>query len=367
MNKKILTAISLAGGILTGLAWTTWCSGLILLVSFVPFLYIENYLYENRKTVHRNSTFVFLLPGFLIFNIIAIGWVHVASVVAAIFLIIVSSFFMTFVIWLAHTIRLKAGDIFGIFAFLAFWLSLEYLNLTFDLLHPWLNLGNGLAKDIYVIQWYDTTGTAGGTLWILLSNLLITALIMRIKKKPGVNYIYPILFSIIFVLPVLISLFKFNQNSRSTSDVTEVVIIQPNIDPYSEKFNSPFTGQLETVLKMAETGVTENTKWVIAPETTIDDPINESDFPDNKYIIRIKKFLKSYPGLSMIIGTTSYRIYSPSLLKASPSAKEINGSDLYYDIFNSALQIDTGKQVNIYHKSKLVLGVEKQFTGFYGK
>ena len=37
---------------------------------------------------------------------------------------------------------------------------------------PWLNLGNGFANDIHIIQWYEYTGSFGGTLWILLCNLL---------------------------------------------------------------------------------------------------------------------------------------------------------------------------------------------------
>jgi apolipoprotein N-acyltransferase len=367
MNKKILAAISVAGGLLSGLAWTSWCSGLILLVSFVPIFYIEDYLYENRDSFHRNSVFFFILPGFLIFNLLVLWWVHVVSPVAALFLIISSAFLMTFIVWLAHVVRLKAGNFFGIISLIAFWLSYEFLNLTIDPFHPWLNLGNGFAKDILFIQWYDTTGTAGGTLWILLSNILMLLLINRMFKNLKNNYLYHTLLFLLLTVPVLISIIKFKQYGKSNNNETEVVIIQPNIDPYSEKFNKSFDEQLDTVLKMAERGITDNTKWVLAPETTIDDPVNESDFGNNKYIKRIQKFLKSYPGVSMIIGSTTMMVYPPSLIKPSQSAKKTDESDLYYDIFNSALKIDTGKIVDVYHKSRLVPGFEKQFNVLTGK
>ena len=97
VNRKMIL-ISCTGGLLTGLAWTGWLSGLILLISFVPAFYIENILYENRNSFHQNSVFVFLMPFFLIFNTIALGWVYMASIAAAIFIIIVSTFFMTFII-----------------------------------------------------------------------------------------------------------------------------------------------------------------------------------------------------------------------------------------------------------------------------
>jgi len=53
MNKYTLTSLSVIGGILSGLAWTGWCSGLILLFAFVPFFLIENYLFENAKKFTR--------------------------------------------------------------------------------------------------------------------------------------------------------------------------------------------------------------------------------------------------------------------------------------------------------------------------
>ena len=367
MNKRLLVAIPVIGGILTGLAWTSWCSGLILLISLIPFFYVENYLYENRETNHPNSVFVLLAPGLLVFNIIALGWVHVASFVAAIFLILASTFFMTFVIWLAHIVRLKMGNFYGILAFVSFWLSLEFLNLTTDPFNPWLNLGNGLAKDIQFIQWYDITGTAGGTLWILLSNIIAVMVIVSSPKKLKVCYLYSALFILLLIVPVSVSFVKYFKNGTPGENKTEVVIVQPNIDPYSEKFNRSFEEQLELVLQMAEKGVTDNTKWVIAPETTIDNQIDENHFENNKYIIRIKMFLKAHPGINLVIGATTIKENQVSLSKAMATAKKKNSSDQYFNIYNSALNIDTGKQIVVYHKSKLVPGIEKQFNGIAGK
>jgi apolipoprotein N-acyltransferase len=49
------------------------------------------------------------------------------------------------------------------------------------------------------------------------------------------------------------------------------------------------------------------------------------------------------------------------------SARKLNNSFSYYDHFNSALQIDTGHIINIYKKSRLVPGIEKQFLTGPGK
>jgi apolipoprotein N-acyltransferase len=174
MSKYTLVILSVIGGILTGLAWTGWCSGLILLMAFVPFLVIENYLFEHSRKFTPNAFFIYILPGFVIFNIIAIGWMRVASMTGAICVIMGLAFLMSFALWLAHIVRMKAGNVLGFISLFAFWLGYEFLSLNVNIISPWLNLGNGLSKDIAFIQWYEVTGTAGGSIWIIASNLSLT-------------------------------------------------------------------------------------------------------------------------------------------------------------------------------------------------
>jgi apolipoprotein N-acyltransferase len=142
LNKYTLVALSITGGILSGLAWTGWCSGLILLVAFVPYFLIENYLYKNPERFSPNAFFIYLLPGFLIFSITTMGWMRVASLTGAITVIMGLSFLMAFSMWLAHLVRLKAGNIPGFVSFVTFWLAYEYLSLNVNIISPWINLGN---------------------------------------------------------------------------------------------------------------------------------------------------------------------------------------------------------------------------------
>src|SRR5664280_3660009 len=96
MNRYILVGLSVIGGILCGLAWTGGCSGLILLIAFVPFFLIEHYLFENPKRYTTNAVFTFILPGFVIFSIISLGWMRVASITGALCVIMGLSFLMAF-------------------------------------------------------------------------------------------------------------------------------------------------------------------------------------------------------------------------------------------------------------------------------
>ena len=104
---------------------------------------------------------------------------RVASLTGAICVIMGLSFLMAFALWLAHVIRLKAGNIPGFISLITLWLSYEFISLNVNIVSPWMNLGNGLAKDIMFVQWYELTGTAGGTLWILLSNLFLSLFIVK--------------------------------------------------------------------------------------------------------------------------------------------------------------------------------------------
>ncbi len=356
--------LSVIGGILAGLAWTSWFTGLILLIAFVPFIILENYLFENSQRYNSYAFFNYTLPGMIVFTTMTMGWVRAASITAAITVILGLSFLMAFIMWLIHLVRLKAGTIPGIVAFIVFWLSFEFLSLNFILLTPWINLGNGLAKDILFIQWYELTGTSGGTLWILLSNLFLTLfLINRTYRKK----IYLYVWLIVILIPSLFSIVRYYTIQENENPGNEVVVIQPNIDPYTEKFSVPFTEQLNKTLNMADTSISSATTWLLTPETTVDDPVNEDNIHGNQYINELRKFAGQHPELTIVTGLVSYRLYPELEKPPSSTARKIDSSGYYYDHFNSAFMIDSGGVVDIYHKSKLVAGIELQFSAGLGK
>ena len=367
MNKYTLVGLSVMGGILSGLAWTGWCSGLILLIAFVPFFLIENYLFENPKRFTSNAFFIYLLPGFVIFSLIALGWMRVASITGAICVIMGLSFLMAFTTWLAHIVRLRSGNLPGFISIITFWLGYEYISLNINIISPWLNLGNGLSKDILFIQWYEVTGTAGGSLWILLSNLFLSIILVTSLTKKRRNAVYLIIWLSIIIIPSSASIYRYFTIKPNNQNGSEVVIIQPNTDPYTEKFTIPFEDQLKKVITQANSCITEKTEWVITPETTIDDPANLDDLANDKYVKMIKGMIKQYPRIDVVIGLVTYRLYPAMKEAPTVSARKIDASGLYYDHFNSAVKIDSGKSFGIYHKSKLVPGIEMQFSNGPGR
>ncbi len=367
MNKYTLVALSVAGGVLSGLAWSSWCSGLILLVAFVPFLLIETWLFENRGKFSRNAFFIYLLPGLVLFSITTMGWMRVASLTGAICVIIGLSFLMAFALWLFHVIRLEAGNLPGFISLITLWLSYELISLNVNIVSPWINLGNGLAKDIMFVQWYELTGTAGGTLWILLSNLFLSLYIVNHLAGEKRTGLFLVIWLSVVLIPASASLARYYTIKSKVTTASEVLIIQPNTDPYTEKFIVPFEVQLQKVINMARTAATEKTAWIITPETTVDDPVNLDDLNESIYIRMFRELTYHYPGASVVTGMVSYRIYPDQPEAPTKSARKTDSSASYYDHFNSAIKIDTGKIIEYYHKSKLVPGIEMQFANGPGR
>jgi len=356
--KNKIWLISLVGGLLGSLAWHDKATGLIMLVAFVPFLHIFR-LSINEKT---SATLVFLrvLPGFILFNLLTIAWLRNASVAGAVYAIMANSFLMSAVFWLAAVIYKRSSSFLGYMSLLTFWLIMEHLNSRLVILTPWLNLGNTLGNDIAFIQWYDITGVAGGTLWILLFNLALYFLLSDLKarrlKLPGSLVILLLL----FIIPSAYSLWKYFKDESHTGS-SEMLIVQPNIDPYSEKFSTlSFEMQLDLMLKMADENIDRETRWVILPETAIDDPFYEEDVCENKYYLMIDTFLSMHEDLSLITGATTMK----SLLKDGNHQESASGRDKdsvkQFEVYNTAMLVSTGENVAFYHKSKLVPGIEKK-------
>ena len=61
-----------------------------------------------------------------------------------------------------------------------------------------------------------------------------------------------------------------------TSDYKEVVIIQPNIDSYGDKFNRDPQEQLDDFIDIARSKLTHETKLLIGPETVLQESMRSA-------------------------------------------------------------------------------------------
>jgi apolipoprotein N-acyltransferase len=167
-----------------------------------------------------------------------------------------------------------------------------------------------------------------------------------------------ILLLIISVFPIVISNYIYVKYTEKNNPAN-VVIIQPSIDPYNEKFSGLTNEQqMDIMFNLAETNIDSTTDYVVCPETAIDDRLWESDISTNNSIVRIKNFVLGHPRVKWVTGLSTYKMYKTGEAITYTARPYPFEKGYYYDYYNSAIQIDTTKNYPIYHKSKLVAGVE---------
>lgn len=365
LHKIILAIIS---GVCLGFGWPE-TGGItpLLFLGFIPLLLLQD---DAQKNDTRLFGYNYL--AFVVWHCISVYWVYCVNegmptkVISFIMPVGVNPLFMATVMHWFHLARKKTGDKNGYVAFFSMWIAFEYLHLNWDLSYPWLNLGNALCNSIEWIQWYEYTGAFGGTLWILLVNLFLFHVLNGYLKKDTRKIIRNgATVVLIIAVPSIISWSMFTNYQENGSEV-EIVVVQPNIDPYFEKFSGLTTmQQVQKMLSLAEKECTENTAYVLGPETSIPSSIAIHQLEEVPVYEYIKAFVSKYPKVSVVTGASLIEIYEDN--KNLPiTARKFRNADVWYDSYNSGIQIDTSEQVQIYHKSKLVLGVEKMpFPRFF--
>jgi len=359
MKRIHLLLLSILSGIILAVSWPENGFNLLVFVGFVPLFFVQQYLGDTNK----KGIFWYAWLAFLVWNVLTTWWVWYSTSVGSIFAMGLNSLFVAFVFYVFHITKKnifqnKKG--FGILIF--YWISWEYFHMNWDLTWPWLNLGNVFASSPKWIQWYEITGALGGTLWVLLANILFYHIIHAAICKKSKRTIIANSLIVIALLAAPISYSYYLYNSyQEVENPIEVVVVQPNTDPYNEQYDLSPIVLLEKNLKLAEEKITENTQFVVFPESTLYDGlkgIREDNLLGSELIQGLKDFSHKYPQLSIVIGASTFRIAEDGEQLEKAARKFKGGREGYYYVYNTALFIDTSEFIQIHHKSKLTPGVE---------
>ncbi|TKC12176.1 apolipoprotein N-acyltransferase [Pedobacter polaris] len=368
MNKKQTYLLALLSAFLMWLAWPPhiWLAPL-LLVGLVPlFIALDNIITQNQKKTGKR---IFLTAGltFLVWNTASIYWVFnavsafndgVTGTIVAFFVSLIpyglGALLMTFAFWLYYRLKSKVSPIVAYVGLICFYVSMEYLHESWDLAFPWMTLGNGFAGMHQLAQWYEYTGVYGGSVWILLSNILAFEVYKTWIKKES-KPIKSITYWLLAVsVPIVFSLYTYYSYEEKSVPIN-VVTVQPNIDPYEKYGNISSSEQLRILTHLSDSVAQVNTEYFIWPETAIPRYADENTIRSNPDFLQAQQFLSKYKNGTLITGIESVRFYDD---KKTISAK-VNSKGGFYDNYNSALQIENSAEVKFYHKSKLVPGAEK--------
>jgi apolipoprotein N-acyltransferase len=355
--------LALFSGLLLFAAWYGKMQ-ILIFFGFAPLLWVEHALSSSSAPKRKLKVFALSYVAFLVWNVGVTWWIIRVQFgkPGAVMAWVANALLMAIVFLIFSNIKKRIGKDWAVWLLIPLWLAWEYLHSVWDLAWIWLTLGNVFAYQHNWIQWYELTGTSGGSLWILVVNILVFILVKDYSKGFRPKSTITILTLIIVPIALSYLILALRKPLNESGKKFETVIVQPNIDPYNEKFAADYQSQFFKALSLIKGQLSEKTEYLVLPETFITGAesvygVNEENADS---AIEIKWFrdslINKYPQLKIIVGASSYLVYRDE--KAASVTARKHQSGVYFDCYNTAIQIDHGK-VQLYHKSKLVPGVEK--------
>ncbi len=345
--------LSLASAVLLSAGWLGM-SGLPLLVALVPLLVLSGRYDASRRAFWKMAGWTALALG--LWSGATTWWIWYAAPIGAILSVLITVVLFGGMFMLYHYVDKRATKALSYTLLIAGWIACEYLYTVGEVSFPWLTLGNGFANDVKAVQWYDATGVFGGSLWVLLCNVLVYRAVVA---RRATTWIAP---ALVAALPLIFSLVRY-YNYEEDGKELRIEIVQPNVDPYGEKFTGNPSDQTGRLIALAEQAPAE-VDYIVMPETAVNDYLWEGEFEYSASLRRLQQMVRErYPEAQVVVGATTFRRYGPGEA-VSPTARTRPDIDYFFDVYNSALAVDSSSTADVRHKSMLVVGVEK--IPYYG-
>lgn len=360
MKKNFFLAI-LSGSLLAA-SWVTYGITPLIFIAFVPLLLADSHIRSHYKHTKR-KIFILSYIAFLIWNIVSTWWIWNSTHVGAVLAISINSLLMSLTFLLYHLVAKRSTQKLSLIFLVAIWLSFEKFHLWWDISWPWLNLGNVFSEKITWIQWYEYTGAFGGSLWVWLLNIIFYIAAKDyltdknralLAKRVGIAMLF-------FAIPVVISYYSYINYSEKGLKTADVVVLQPNIDPYEEKYQFSNESTSEAISYFLLDKLDHKVNFIITPETMLARNILIDELANSAPVNTLKNLFLAFPQVNWVVGV--------SLLKFIEDKKDVTAQsnylaekDIWYNDYNSAFLLNydyfRSDTLPLYHKSKLVVAVE---------
>ncbi len=361
LEKHHLYILAVFSGLLLAASWPARGWAGFSFVALVPLFVIDYFVSKNERLFSKGSMVIFSFITFLVFNLLTTWWVINSTVVGALLAFILNSFFMALVYGLFHIVRKRLfSNRIGYLSFIFFWIAYEYLHMHWSLSWSWLVFGNVYATNYQWVQWYEYTGVFGGSIWLIVVNVLFfDAVIMYLEKARISLIIYRILVAFLLITIPISSSYKMYWNYQEKGETVGVVIVQPNIDPYEEQYSTPPEIIVEHFIDLAKTKIDSNTRLIVGPESALPRKKWEDHFEHYNVIDSLQRFVDSNSQISVLLGASTYARAEEGEPLMSGARAFLDDSTAFYYAFNTALMFTSEKEIQTYHKSVLVPGVEQ--------
>ena len=348
----IIIALSILTGILLGISALPSNLWLFSFVSFIPLLIASELTIQLKKPLLIFA--LQLIISLVIFYFWVGHWILEAANLGFIIALLIP---LPFFLLLLPFILIKKSKILASLYFIAAWLTGELIQSYFQLGSPFYNLGNNLGAKPQLIQWYEFTGVAGGTLWILVVNFMLFSLWKTLihKRKKWLKKSFIALG--VLLIPIIISVIIYTSYEEKGSS-SEILIIHPSTDCNDVKYQMNIYELMDIYLEIMIPQLTENTEYVILPETAITNAGWVHDINRNLVFNHFFDKTDNFPKLKLITGAILFEtISNVEKIKSYNKMPGIRYSKKYknwYYTYNSALQIEKDTLAQMRAKEGLV-------------
>ena len=359
---------ALLSALLFSISWPVYGIPFFIFFALVPLMLLEHEVAKFSKIKKKSwAIFGYSYLTFFIWNVVTTGWLYGSknpdgshSIMAVAFPVIVNSLLYALIFIAYHKFKNFLGTYWGFAFLISIWMSFEKFHLTWELSWPWLNLGNAFSEYPKLIQWYDTLGATGGSLWVLVVNVFVyfSFRTWQAGRKRAVLIKNIVVLLVMILFPMALSYSKYQSFDEKPLAEISVLMLQPDLDPYNEKYAKDSLLILDELLQLANDNAKGKIDFFIAPETAIpgSGSISETGFEQSILLNKVKEFLVKHPQSVFETGISSHRFFRPG----QPAPKEAYPLQDGVSVvsYNSAVQLVPNQKVEVYHKGKLVPGVE---------
>ncbi len=339
-------AYASVAGLALGLGFPPLPTWPLLAVGFAAMLYLTEQI--GLRSLSLKQQLYYCFHALVLYNVIATWWVANTSLAAGFVANYLNALLMCAPWVLTFLARRHMPKIWPVAA-IVFWLAFEYVHFSWQIAWPWLALGHGLASTPSLAQWYSFTGVFGGSLYLAGAG----ALIFLRRRVAYASWL---------VLPLLASLllgYTWVPAPGEQVGEAEILAVQPNLEPHYVKFAVPERDQLHEFKLLLEQNLTPSTQLVVLPETSFG-PLDEATLASAAFAKTWGDALEATGSPAELLAGLSTYVRLPEAngdpaLRSQPDGR---GGEIFYTSHNTAVGLVKGRTPQVYHKSKLVPGVE---------
>lgn len=356
-----MVVLMLAFAALMSLPWLVPHMGWTALFGMVPLLCME----KLATDCGMKRFWLWHYSAFVLWNAFTTFWVCNATIGGGVFAVLANSLQMSLVFGLFRLSRKRLSGALPYIFLVVTWIAWERAYFDFQISWPWLVLGNAFGRTVGLAQWYEYTGALGGSLWIWVANLGVFGLMASLSdgafhrwnakaRSAAVAGAVLAVFA-----PMVVSGIIWHRYEEVSEGTMDVMVGQPNFDPY-QKFQFLSQSQQNAIFEdmidhELESGGHEGPLLVMAPETfTNDISVGEYDLSPTYH--RMLGMLNRHPGTELLMGASSRENIRDGV-PTDPNDYVLNDGRRIRT-HNSALALKADGSVEIFHKSRLVVGTE---------